>query len=109
MKSKAALMLTYKRRWETPIPITCLQLNGEVGILHLPGETFIEYQLFAQGLWPEAFVAVAGYGDLGPGYITLARSFAEGGYEPTDSFVSGEAEQIMRDAIERVMRPLGID
>ena len=109
MKSKAALMLTYKRRWETPIPITCLQLNGEVGILHLPGETFIEYQLFAQGLWPEAFVAVAGYGDLGPGYITLARSFAEGGYEPTDSFVSGEAEQIMRDAIERVMGPLGID
>ena len=78
-----------------------------------PARKFIDIpalgQLFAQGLWPEAFVAVAGYGDLGPGYITLARSFAEGGYEPTDSFVSGEAEQIMRDAIERVMRPLGID
>jgi hypothetical protein len=108
VKSKAALMLTYLRRWETPIPITCLQLNDEVGILHLPGETFIEYQLFAQELCPEAFVAVAGYGDLGPGYITLARSFAEGGYEPTDSFVSGEAEGVMREAIEKVMRPLGV-
>ena len=103
-KSKAALMLTYMRRWKTPIPITCLHLNDDVGILHLPGETFIEYQIYAQEFRPQAFIAVAGYGDLGPGYITLARSFAEGGYEPTDSFVSGKAEQIMRDAIEEVLR-----
>ena len=104
LKSKAALMLTYKRRWEMTIPITRLRLNEDVDILHLPGETFIEYQLYAQEIRPQAFVAVAGYGDLGPGYITLARSFAEGGYEPRDSFVSGAAEQIMRQAIEDALR-----
>ena len=104
VKSKAALMLTYLRRWETtPIPITSLRLNEDVDILHLPGETFIEYQLYAQELRPQGFVAVAGYGDLGPGYITLEQSFAEGGYEPTDSFVSGKSEQIMRNAIAEVL------
>ena len=104
LKSKASLMLTYKRRWEMPIPITRLRLNEDVDILHLPGETFIEYQLYAQEIRPQAFVAVAGYGDLGPGYITLARSFAEGGYEPRDSVVSGAAGQIMRHAIEDALR-----
>ena len=103
--SKAALMLTYLLRRDVPIPITCLHLNDDVKILNLPGETFIEYQLLAQELRPDAFVAVAGYGDQGTGYITLERSFDEGGYEPVDAFVSGKSEKIMRQAIEKVLRP----
>ena len=101
--SKAALKLTYLRRRDRPIPITCLHLNDQVAILNLPGETFIEYQLYAQQLRPDAFVAAAGYGDLGTGYITLERSFAEGGYEPVDAFVSGKSEEILRAAIEKVL------
>ena len=104
--SKAALMLTYLRRRERSIPITCLHLNDRVAVVHLPGEIFIEYQLHAQESRPDAFVAVAGYGDLGTGYITLARSFAEGGYEPVDAFVSGRSEKIVRGAIEQVLRGL---
>ncbi len=107
--SRAALMLTYLRRHERPIPVTCLHFGAEAAILHLPGETFIEYQLHAQAARPGAFVAVAGYGDLGPGYITLERSFAEGGYEPTDAFVSGASEAILRTATERVLHGSGID
>jgi hypothetical protein len=102
--SKAALMLTYLRRRERPIPFTCLHLTDEVAIAHLPGETFIEYQLHAQAARSDAFVAVAGYGDLGTGYITLADSFAEGGYEPVDAFVSGESEALMRAAIDKILR-----
>ena len=102
--SKAALMLTYLRRRERPIPITCLQLNELVAVVHLPGEIFIEYQLYAQESRPDSFVAVAGYGDLGTGYITLASSFAEGGYELVDAFVSGRSEKIVRAAIEQVLR-----
>lgn len=103
--SRMALMLTYLRRREQPIHVTCLHLNAMTAILHLPGEAFIEYQLHAQEVRRDAFVAVASYGDLGTGYITLEQSFHEGGYEPTDSFVSGESEQILRSAIDRVMRP----
>ncbi|HIG57738.1 MAG TPA: hypothetical protein EYQ18_27820 [Candidatus Handelsmanbacteria bacterium] len=102
--SKAALMLTYLRRREQPIPFTCLHLTDQVAIAHLPGETFIEYQLHAQAARPDAFVAVAGYGDLGTGYITLASSFAEGGYEPVDAFVSGASEALMRAAIDKILR-----
>ena len=104
-KSKAAVMLAYLRRWkEVPILVTCLSLNEDVAILHLPAEAFIEYQLFARDLRPEAFVAVAAYGDLGPVYITLERSFEEGGYEPTDAYVSGRSEAIMKSAIEKVFK-----
>ena len=102
--SKAAIMLTYLRRRDLPIPISCLHLNQEVAILNLPGEIFIEYQLHAQAARPDAFVAVAGYGDLGTGYITLERSFEEGGYEPVDAFVSGKSEKIMREVIEKILR-----
>ena len=102
--SRAALMLTYVCRRERPIPVTCLHFGAEAAILHLPGETFIEYQLHAEAIRPGAFLAVAGYGDLGPGHITLERSFAEGGYEPTDAFVSGASEAILRGAIDRVLR-----
>lgn len=102
--SRAALMLSYLQRKNLPIPVTSLQLGNEVCVLHLPGEAFIEYQLAAQAERPDAFVAVASYGDLGPGYITLERSFAEGGYEPSDAFVSGKSEAIMRAAIHAVLR-----
>ncbi len=104
MHSKNALMLTYLRRRERPIPVTCIHLNDRVAVLNLPGEIFIEYQLHAHASRPDAFVAVAGYGDLGTGYITLASSFAEGGYEPVDAFVSGRSEKIVRAAIDNVLR-----
>ncbi len=102
--SKAALMLTYLRRKDRPIPVTCLHLDQNTAIVNLPGETFIEYQLHAQAARPDAFVAVAGYGDLGTGYITLASSFEEGGYEPKDAFVSRASEPILREAISRVLQ-----
>ncbi|MDP6355415.1 MAG: hypothetical protein QF473_09960 [Planctomycetota bacterium] len=101
-KSKAAIMLAYLQRHDVPIPITCLHLNEDIGIVHLPGETFMEYQIHAQESRPDAFIAVAGYGDLGTGYITMEKSFEEGGYEPVDAFVSGKSEAIMRAAIEKV-------
>jgi hypothetical protein len=104
--SKAALMLTYLRRWQRPIPITCLHLNDDAAILHLPGETFIEYQLHAQQARPDAFVATAGYGDQGTGYITVAGSADQGGYEPVDAFVSERSEPIMRAAIDKVLQPV---
>lgn len=64
----------------------------------------MEYQLFAQQRRPDAFVAVAAYGDCGTGYIPLARSYDEGGYEPTDAFVSPGAEPLMYRAIAGLLR-----
>ncbi|HWL52163.1 MAG TPA: hypothetical protein VNQ90_07000 [Chthoniobacteraceae bacterium] len=102
-RSQAALRLAYLQRLDEPIQFGCLRVGDEAMLLFLPGEAFVEYQLFAQQLKPGAWMAVAAYGDCGPGYIPLARSFYEGGYEPTDAFVSPEAEPVMRRAIETLV------
>jgi hypothetical protein len=87
-----------------PIQFTSLHLDDDVCLLHLPGETFIEYQLFAQQQRPGGFVATASYGDGGPGYIPLEKSFAEGGYEPTQAFAAPESEKVMRETIVELLR-----
>jgi hypothetical protein len=101
----AAMKLSYLERGDTPIEIAALHLGDALSVLHLPGEAFIEYQLFAQAQRPAAMVVAPAYGDCGPGYICLEKSFDEGGYEPTDSFVAPRSEHLMKDAIARVMAP----
>ncbi len=103
----AALTLAYLRRTLIPVPtrLTSLQLGGRICLLHLPGEPFVEYQLFAQRQRPDGFVAVAGYGDGGPGYLPLAKSYEEGGYEPTAACVAPESEALLKDAIAELTKP----
>ncbi len=107
VRIEAALRLAFMRQCAAGVPIqfTSLELGEEVRLLHLPGESFIEYQLFAQGLLPGKFVATASYGDGGPGYIPLEKSFAEGGYEPTEAFAEPAAEMQMRATITALLKP----
>lgn len=103
----AALKVTYLRYASAGMPIvfSCLHLGDAVRVVHLPGEPFIEYQLFAQDDGKQKFVAVAGYGDGGCGYIPLQKSFAEGGYEPTQAFAAPISEGIIRQTIVELMKP----
>jgi hypothetical protein len=77
---------------------------GPVHILQLPGEAFVEYQLYAQSLRPDDFVAVAAYGELGTGYICTDKAPSEGGYEPTNSFVGPPSESRLKAGIEELLR-----
>jgi len=77
---------------------------GPATILHLPGEAFVEYQLYAQSVHPDEFVAVAAYGELGPGYICTDKAFLEGGYEPTQSFVGPPSETLLKTSIREVLK-----
>jgi hypothetical protein len=101
-RKAAALQLAYLGRLGTPLAVSSLRLGTEGSILHLPGEAFVEYQLFAAQQAP--FVAVAAYGDTGPGYIPLARSFDGGGYEVTMSAVSRRAETKLKESIRELLR-----
>ena len=101
---RAACRLACYRRADRPFLLQALFLNDAV-IVHLPGETFVEYQLFAQSLRPEKFVAVAAYGDLAPGYICTEVAYSEGGYEPTASALAPHAEKIFKQAIQRLLEP----
>ncbi len=76
---------------------------GPVQILHLPGEAFVEYQLYAQSLRPDDFVAVAAYGELGTGYICTDKAPGEGGYEPTNSFVGPPSESRLKAGIRQLL------
>ena len=86
------------------IDVGCLTL-GEIEILHMPGELFVEYQLAAKARRPDQFVAVAAYGDYGPWYIGTAAAYEEGGYEtePRSSNVGPEVEQVLTSAMEKLL------
>jgi hypothetical protein len=97
-----AMALAFLARLDIPLELSSLQI-GDAYIVHLPGESMIEYQLFAQRQRPDAWVAVAAYGDCGPGYICTADAFEEGGYEPSASHVGPGSEPIMKAAIQRLL------
>ncbi len=106
-RKSAARDLAWLQRCQAgdTIDITCLKL-GSARILHLPAETVVEYQLAAQKMLPDHFVAVAAYGDYAPGYICLKEHYQQGGYEdsPRASKVAPEVEDVLMPAIAAALR-----
>jgi hypothetical protein len=105
-RGRVANDLVWLRRCKAgeTIDVSCLHL-GQARVLHLPGELFVEYQLAAQKLRPDKFVAVAAYGDYGPGYIGTEEAYPQGGYEtqPTSSLVAPSVEKVLMDVIKRLL------
>ena len=103
-RRKAAIALAWIQRVKSgkPVELSCLSL-GQVKILHLPGEPFVQYQLAAQKMRPDRFVCVAGYGDCGMGYIGGDRIFTDrGGYEQSYAF-AGPCEKLFLATIKRLL------
>ncbi len=94
---RIACRVAYARRSE-PLALTAVDL-GAARILHLPGEPLLEFQQYAQSLDAARFTAVAGYGDIGPGYLCPDRALEEGGYEPSASHLAPGAESLLKRAI----------
>lgn len=86
--------------------LQCLLL-GNVRVLLTPGELVVEYQLAARDHSPETFVALAAYGDYGPGYICLTKHYDEGGYEasPRASRVAPEVEAVLKPVLLGLLDP----
>ncbi len=102
----AAEDLVWLRRYQAgdKTDISCLRL-GTARILHMPGELFVEYQLASQRMRPDLFVAMAAYGDYGPGYIGTEIAYGQGGYEtgPNASLVAPEVEGILMAAMRQIL------
>ena len=76
-------------------------------MFNLPGELFVEYRLAAQALRPDRFVAMAAYGEYGPGYIGTEVAFSQGSLtRPSRAprFVAPSVERVLTDAIRRLLR-----
>ncbi len=102
---RAGRDLTFLRRTRSghQIPITCLKL-GPARVLHMPGELFVEYQLAAQQLLPNEFIALAAYGDCGPGYIGTEIAYSQGGYETgIVSRVAPQVEPVLMNAMRTLL------
>lgn len=86
------------------IDLACLSV-GEIRVLHMPGELFVEYQLAAKKMRPELHVAMAAYGDYGPGYIGTEIAYGQGGYETSEraSRVDKSSESILIGGIETLL------
>ncbi len=89
---------------ETPIVIGRLRI-GSLQLVYMPGELFVEYQLAAQAMAPDDFVAMAAYGDYGPGYIGTEIAYAEGGYETglRTSRTAPSVEPVLVDALRALL------
>ncbi len=103
-RNNAAYQLAWLKRKGTPIEVNCLSFGDAHFNLFLPGEAFVEYQLAAQKLKPGAVVNVAAYGDDGPGYIPTAKAYLEGGYEPTVALAGPASEEILLNAIRKLLK-----
>ena len=84
LRTRAATGVSYAQRADAqPLDISVLAL-GDVRVLHLPGECFVEYQKFAQRAWPPGsswpWPRTAIWAPSG--YICPMKAFDEGGYEP---------------------------
>lgn len=105
-KPGIAKVLSWARRCETgdTIDIQCLRL-GAARVLHMPGELCVEYQLAAQRMCPEAFVAMAAYGDYAPGYICTEIAYTQGGYEASNraSHVAPSVESVLIEAMRTLL------
>lgn len=102
----AAKHLLWLRRCnnQETIDISCLTLQNS-RVLHMPGELFVEYQLAAQKLRPDLFVAMAAYGDYSPGYIGTEIAYSQGGYEASEraSRVAPSVEGVLMGAVKKLL------
>jgi len=103
-RNRPSYTLTWLRRAEkkTPIVLSALAIDG-VSLLHLPAESFIEYQLRAQELAPGRFVATAAYGDGGPWYIPVKEEYPNGGYEVSVAFCDPEVDPVLTEGMRSLL------
>ncbi|HUQ94555.1 MAG TPA: hypothetical protein VM120_22935 [Bryobacteraceae bacterium] len=106
LRLAAAHDLTWIKRYQEQrtIPLFLLTL-GPASTLYMPGELFVEYQLAAQAVRPDAFVAMAAYGDYGPGYIGTRIAYSQGGYETGSvSRTAPEVEDVLLTGIRKLLQ-----
>ncbi len=104
-RNRPSYMLAYLQRYERKQPIVLSALHvGPATLLHLPAESFIEYQLKAQQLAPQRFVATAAYGDGGPWYIPTEDAYSQGGYEVTMAFCDPAVDRVLTEGMPQVLK-----
>jgi hypothetical protein len=103
-RNRPSYLAAWLRRYRARIPITLGALHiNDASMLHLPSESFVEYQLAAQAAASERFVACAAYGDGGPWYIPTAEAYPQGGYAVSVAWCGPQIDTLLSDGIKRLL------
>ena len=99
-RNRPAFTVAWMRRTKRMEPITLGGLHvNDASLLHLPSESFVEYQLRAQAVAGSRFVACAAYGDGGPWYIPTADAYPQGGYAVSVAWCAPAIDRILSEGI----------
>jgi hypothetical protein len=103
-RNRPSYMLAWLNRVKakTPIVLSALRI-GDVSLLHLPAECFVQYQLRTQKSHPKQFVATAAYGDGGPWYIPIKTEYPHGGYEVSVANCDAAVDGVLMGAIGKLL------
>lgn len=103
-RNRPSFQLAWLRRVarKTPIVLSALHVNA-LTLLHLPAESFVEYQLRAQEMQPQRFLATAAYGDGGPWYIPVREEYPHGGYEVSVAFCDPEVDAVLTQGMRTLL------
>lgn len=101
----------------TPFPVSCHGLRlGAAAMVGLGGEAFVEYALHGRQASPFTSTLILGYTDAVVGYLAVAETYAEGGYEAeanqyfeTGQPWSPEIEGLLKRAITDALSALARD
>jgi hypothetical protein len=107
----AALGLSWLERVEAGVPLSLQAIDfGPIVLLLLPAESYVEYQLYAQAIRPDAFIICVGYGECGPGYIPTEIAWREKDTNLRDwCWVAPGAETILKGAISKILKSPAAD
>ena len=106
-RSEAAMGLAWYERVKRGhrVEVPAIEFDRAHVLMLLPAEAYVEFQLFAQELRPDAFVMAVGYGECGPGYIPVDRAFRENDGNLNDwAWTPPGSEAVMKAAIREVMK-----
>ncbi|MFG0263478.1 MAG: hypothetical protein ACF788_13885, partial [Novipirellula sp. JB048] len=103
-RNRPSYTVSWIRRMKARLPLTlsCMHVN-DISLVHLPAESFIEYQLRAQAAAPDRFVACAAYADGGPWYIPTAEAYPQGGYAVSVAHCGPGMDPMMSAAIKKML------
>ncbi len=101
-KAQRLIFAKNRKKWGQP-RISLMSIGPNVHMVSLPSECVVEYQLYAQDLVPDQFLACAAYGEYGFGYMPTAKMYKEGGYEPKASICTPQIEKVLKTGIAKLL------
>jgi hypothetical protein len=108
LKYLAAEKLAWYERCKSGHQVTISSLKlGNIWLLNIPGEAFVQFQLAAQKMRPDEYICTAAYEEFGPGYIGTKDAYSQkGGYETSDiaSGTAPEADSVLIRGMRTVLK-----